>query len=74
MAHPATTTVASTMPTISELDCDRIGSWIIRTSRRTSACSMRRTRNRYPLTCSRVVGCRAIVPPPGNTAKLESTT
>ena len=56
IAHPATTTIARTQPAMSESDCVRIGSCSIRMSPRSSACSIRRTRNRYPLTCSRVVG------------------
>ena len=56
IAHTATTTIARTQPAMSESDCARIGSCSIRMSPRSSACSIRRTRNRYPLTCSRVVG------------------
>ncbi len=79
-AHPASTRHATTIPTPRARDCDRIGSLSMRTSLRTSACSIRRTRNRYPLTCHRVVGCAAMFPPPrgarfGSTqySSLEST-
>ena len=40
------------------------GSSIIRTSRRTSACSSLRIMNRYPLTCARVVSCLATASSP----------
>ena len=65
MAHAATMITARMTPATNESDCARSGSSSIRTSPRTSACSIRRNRNRYPLTCSRVVDCRAM-PPPGN--------
>src|SRR6201999_989829 len=63
-ALTATMITARITPAISESDCARSGSSNIRTSPRTKACSIRRSRNRYPLTCSRVVDCRAMSPPP----------
>src|SRR5690349_9895597 len=47
-AAPATTTQASAIPIESAVDRPRCGSSIMETSRRTSACSIRRSRNRHP--------------------------
>ncbi len=55
IAQPAIAMTASTQPAINESDCARSGSSSMRTSPRTKACSIRRSRKRYPLTCSRVV-------------------
>ena len=62
-AHTATAMAARTHPAASESDCARSGSSTMRTSPRTSAFSIRRTRKRYPLTCSLVVDCPAIPSP-----------
>lgn len=62
IALTANMTAARIPPTANEIDCARIGSSSMRVSPRTSACSIRRTRNRYPLTCSRVVGCNSSLP------------
>src|SRR5262249_15888582 len=67
---------AMTKPTMRDLTWPRIGSWIMRESARISACSSRLIRNRYPLTCARVVTCAATAAPSAGerVEEMPSTT